>query len=448
MSKLVTILNLMVFLFGPLAGAKGTEGGGGSLELLWSARGYEAIDIAEKSDLKEFEGLNFKAMKVALDTVYIRIDSQIEITAPDGKIDEKDYKNTKEESGVLVHSISPDYIKLPKISQLAITFHEILAFTPSPIRGDKAAEINSYRYSALFRNYLQANPQVLSNVQLSSDVPVLLDQLKFDPIVREGFRSYDEVMDYCERRITMHQGQYLIVYCSILQKEWKEWALKLSYLTDYRFMGYAESETYDSELYHEEEHENFNQSSSSSRSSRSFAETQESVLRNSSSCNSCSKTKSAVALKRSASAGISNRSSSYRSMSYELDQILHYEGEDYDRHVAPVTKSVAIPYHHFEEQVHTAYGIKVFGIGKLSELPWRVMYSSLELLDGIISVTFDSKKEAMVACKKSLLEGRTEKAGKTEHSRFQLQDAKCFVQQNADGKYYYELKTRNPFLDL
>jgi len=82
------------------------------------------------------------------------------------------------------------------------------------------------------------------------------------------------------------------------------------------------------------------------------------------------------------------------------------------------------------------YGLRVFGLGELDTLEWKVIASSLKLAHGLVSDTFDSHIEAALECHDRL--------ASEDLSSVQFIGARCRVLQEDSGSYYYQIVTQNP----
>jgi len=82
------------------------------------------------------------------------------------------------------------------------------------------------------------------------------------------------------------------------------------------------------------------------------------------------------------------------------------------------------------------YGLRVYGWNLLSQTPWAVIGSSLNLANGLAVRTFETAREAYRACREFLVESR-------EDSSYIGAKCRSPKMQNQD-RYYYEIVTQNP----
>jgi len=228
--------------------------------------------------------------------------------------------------------------------------------------------------------------------------------------------------------------------------------LRNSTYTDYRFLGYSTRASSSSE-------ENSNSSSSSSSSGSSvfgsndqawgFARSwdnrseqgREATRRNPTiwragrSSGSVSESgRDANAFGESAfdsSSSDSSSSSAHANSSYSQD---------------PVVKSVQIPYSYYETVTKSVVGVRIFGWGAYNPKtsPWHTLLSSDNMLDGLVSASFETKIRALVACHALMINNL-----KSQDSRFV--GSRCFAAENAaeagsSPTWRYEVRTQNPFL--
>lgn len=90
-----------------------------------------------------------------------------------------------------------------------------------------------------------------------------------------------------------------------------------------------------------------------------------------------------------------------------------------------------------ETVTRATYGIKIYGLGHLNQLPWQVLMTSANFGEGFGSRLFDSRSEARDACRNL--------AYRLDNGSMRYYRAECRTALDIDiGKYHYEIITQNP----
>ena len=95
-----------------------------------------------------------------------------------------------------------------------------------------------------------------------------------------------------------------------------------------------------------------------------------------------------------------------------------------------------------ESEIHTIYGLRVYGLGNTEALAEKVISSSKDFLNGRYPLYFATEKDAFLRCNRALLALQSE--------RFRYHRTKCVVRRDDDrgdqDPYYYEVRSQNPFI--
>ncbi|MFL5813135.1 MAG: hypothetical protein ACJ763_06120 [Bdellovibrionia bacterium] len=95
-------------------------------------------------------------------------------------------------------------------------------------------------------------------------------------------------------------------------------------------------------------------------------------------------------------------------------------------HTMPVTETESL------------YGLRVFGLGELDQLQWKVVASSMGLGGGLVDHTFERSIDALIACH--------ERLAAEDRNSVKFSGAVCRSVQADNGSYFYQIVTKNPLV--
>lgn len=114
--------------------------------------------------------------------------------------------------------------------------------------------------------------------------------------------------------------------------------------------------------------------------------------------------------------------------------------------ISPVYAYESVPYQYEVKIPRSVYGIKVFGLGRFDEVPYKVMKRSDRLARGL-KLTYETSVEAMSACLDSLIAGQRSRDEGWKYERARCRAIEMPAETGStDPVYRYEIRTQNPFL--
>ena len=191
--------------------------------------------------------------------------------------------------------------------------------------------------------------------------------------------NLEEAQAICQKNKELYSRKFYFVYCHFMHKNWSEIEKRSGHYTEYRLMGYETIHT------------------------RSHAGSSVVVSGN----------------------GIFTKTESHAGSS-------HYESR-------PIMGAVSIPYTYEETVSKSIFGIKIFGLGEMKSLPWKLLYSARDATTELVpAIRFETKQEALRTCLRIL--------AFREESDLNYYKGRCSSVEESPGQFYFEIKTQNPLV--